>query len=252
MNSSASPLRASRRAQVAGQQHALGVVPGTGPDAVHGAGRHDRRCSDRAPRSGTRARSCCPRRPRSPAPDSASPPRTVHRGCPSRSLLLLTKTLISGEVPLPPSPKLASIVEPSSAASIMEVPPSMVGPASMSPNGPSSSSLSLQAAAPSTSAADRSEPDLRQPHEGLPSVRYARTAQEASARVYRPAELDTMGVPTILAAHVAQIAQSVEQRIENPRVGGSIPSLGTKKPSFSRVFVLKASSIASRGSIDSA
>ena len=26
---------------------------------------------------------------------------------------------------------------------------------------------------------------------------------------------------------VAQIAQSVEQRIENPRVGGSIPSLGT-------------------------
>ena len=27
---------------------------------------------------------------------------------------------------------------------------------------------------------------------------------------------------------VAQIAQSVEQGIENPRVGGSIPSLGTK------------------------
>ncbi len=26
----------------------------------------------------------------------------------------------------------------------------------------------------------------------------------------------------------AQIAQSVEQRTENPRVGGSIPSLGTK------------------------
>ncbi|CAI8802476.1 hypothetical protein EMIT047CA2_10452 [Pseudomonas soli] len=26
---------------------------------------------------------------------------------------------------------------------------------------------------------------------------------------------------------VAQIAQSVEQRIENPRVGGSTPSLGT-------------------------
>ena len=26
---------------------------------------------------------------------------------------------------------------------------------------------------------------------------------------------------------VAQIAQSVEQGIENPRVGGSIPSLGT-------------------------
>ena len=29
---------------------------------------------------------------------------------------------------------------------------------------------------------------------------------------------------------VAQIAQSVEQGIENPRVGGSIPSLGTKIP----------------------
>ena len=27
----------------------------------------------------------------------------------------------------------------------------------------------------------------------------------------------------------AQVAQSVEQRTENPRVGGSIPSLGTMK-----------------------
>ncbi len=27
--------------------------------------------------------------------------------------------------------------------------------------------------------------------------------------------------------HDAQVAQSVEQRIENPRVGGSIPPLGT-------------------------
>lgn len=27
----------------------------------------------------------------------------------------------------------------------------------------------------------------------------------------------------------AQVAQSVEQRIENPRVGGSIPSLGTTR-----------------------
>jgi hypothetical protein len=49
---------------------------------------------------------------------------------------------------------------------------------------------------------------------------------------------------------VAQIAQSVEQGIENPRVGGSIPSLGTtfrfqvvsassethKKPALERVF----------------
>jgi hypothetical protein len=34
---------------------------------------------------------------------------------------------------------------------------------------------------------------------------------------------------------VAQIAQSVEQGIENPRVGGSIPSLGTTF-SFDVVF----------------
>ena len=31
---------------------------------------------------------------------------------------------------------------------------------------------------------------------------------------------------------VAQIAQSVEQGIENPRVGGSIPSLGTNNSSL--------------------
>ena len=31
---------------------------------------------------------------------------------------------------------------------------------------------------------------------------------------------------------VAQVAQLVEQGIENPRVGGSIPSLGTKYPSL--------------------
>jgi hypothetical protein len=37
--------------------------------------------------------------------------------------------------------------------------------------------------------------------------------------------------PEIYLIHlVAQIAQSVEQRIENPRVGGSTPSLGTKTP----------------------
>jgi hypothetical protein len=31
----------------------------------------------------------------------------------------------------------------------------------------------------------------------------------------------------------AQVAQLVEQRIENPRVGGSIPPLGTISPSHS-------------------
>jgi hypothetical protein len=30
-----------------------------------------------------------------------------------------------------------------------------------------------------------------------------------------------------IEAYFAQVAQSVEQRTENPRVGGSIPSLGT-------------------------
>jgi hypothetical protein len=30
----------------------------------------------------------------------------------------------------------------------------------------------------------------------------------------------------LLRGSCAQVAQSVEQRIENPRVGGSIPSLG--------------------------
>jgi hypothetical protein len=32
---------------------------------------------------------------------------------------------------------------------------------------------------------------------------------------------------SLIATHWGQIAQSVEQRIENPRVGGSIPSLAT-------------------------
>ena len=36
----------------------------------------------------------------------------------------------------------------------------------------------------------------------------------------------------------AQIAQSVEQRIENPRVGGSIPSLGTMKIQGLTVFTV--------------
>ncbi len=37
----------------------------------------------------------------------------------------------------------------------------------------------------------------------------------------------------------AQIAQSVEQRTENPRVGGSIPSLGifSKEPKITSLFL---------------
>ena len=37
----------------------------------------------------------------------------------------------------------------------------------------------------------------------------------------------TVGSKPTLSANNAQIAQSVEQGTENPRVGGSIPPLGT-------------------------
>ena len=37
----------------------------------------------------------------------------------------------------------------------------------------------------------------------------------------------TVGSNPTLSAKIAQIAQSVEQGTENPRVGGSIPPLGT-------------------------
>ncbi len=37
----------------------------------------------------------------------------------------------------------------------------------------------------------------------------------------------TVGSNPTLSANSAQIAQSVEQGTENPRVGGSIPPLGT-------------------------
>ena len=37
----------------------------------------------------------------------------------------------------------------------------------------------------------------------------------------------------------AQIAQSVEQRTENPRVGGSIPPLGTTKQVFLFYFFIE-------------
>jgi hypothetical protein len=41
--------------------------------------------------------------------------------------------------------------------------------------------------------------------------------------VDKPGEIEHLPPP------VAQVAQLVEQGIENPRVGGSIPSLGTPK-----------------------
>ena len=57
----------------------------------------------------------------------------------------------------------------------------------------------------------------------------------------------------VVPARPAQVAQSVEQRIENPRVGGSIPSLGTINPASRGVFcsvVVMTVSIASSGSAD--
>ena len=40
--------------------------------------------------------------------------------------------------------------------------------------------------------------------------------------------IDRYRINFLWSSHVGQVAQSVEQRTENPRVGGSIPSLTTK------------------------
>ena len=55
-------------------------------------------------------------------------------------------------------------------------------------------------------------------------------AQEPRRFNTRPSEVTT--------SKFAQVAQLVEQGIENPRVGGSIPSLGTiiKSPAFAGLF----------------
>ena len=55
-------------------------------------------------------------------------------------------------------------------------------------------------------------------------------AQEPRRFNTRPFEVTT--------SKFAQVAQLVEQGIENPRVGGSIPSLGTiiKSPAFAGLF----------------
>ena len=44
----------------------------------------------------------------------------------------------------------------------------------------------------------------------------------------------------VLIFAVAQIAQSVEQGIENPRVGGSIPSLGTIKNPYLKAQIAQS------------
>ncbi len=45
----------------------------------------------------------------------------------------------------------------------------------------------------------------------------------------QPVTLEVVGSSPIRVAKLASVAQSVEQRTENPRVDGSIPSGGTKK-----------------------
>jgi hypothetical protein len=45
---------------------------------------------------------------------------------------------------------------------------------------------------------------------------------------YRPVKPKTAGSSPVSSAMFAEIAQSVEQRTENPRVDSSILSLGTK------------------------
>ena len=56
-----------------------------------------------------------------------------------------------------------------------------------------------------------------------------------------------MGLEISIMARVGQIAQLVEQRTENPRVGGSIPSLATiktQKAGYSPAFcVLNATEL---------
>ena len=50
--------------------------------------------------------------------------------------------------------------------------------------------------------------------------------ESPQALLTTPNQEDTF-LALFVRVRLAQVAQSVEQRIENPRVGGSIPSLGT-------------------------
>ena len=55
----------------------------------------------------------------------------------------------------------------------------------------------------------------------------SQTARSAGVSATSNAELAGMTMKHITVHPNAQVAQSVEQRTENPRVGGSIPPLGT-------------------------
>jgi hypothetical protein len=68
----------------------------------------------------------------------------------------------------------------------------------------------------------------------LPGIFWIRPLAACSAAASKtpptsldPLRSDRSNTPLALGADFAQVAQLVEQRIENPRVGGSIPPLGT-------------------------
>ena len=58
-------------------------------------------------------------------------------------------------------------------------------------------------------------------------VVYGKHAVEEISRVNLNTTLTERVQASIFSLTVAEVAQSVEQRTENPRVGGSIPPLGT-------------------------
>ena len=72
------------------------------------------------------------------------------------------------------------------------------------------------------SAFEGSNPSPSIPH---PLCRSGGTGRRTGLKILRSYKDRTGSIP--VSGIIAQIAQSVEQRTENPRVGGSIPPLGT-------------------------
>ena len=67
------------------------------------------------------------------------------------------------------------------------------------------------------------------------SKNFAGVLDKVSGSLYKDRAFSERGSPRTTRKH-AQIAQLVEQRIENPRVAGSIPALGTTlPPDFARL-----------------
>ena len=96
-----------------------------------------------------------------------------------------------------------------------------------------------EAAAPTGPAPDGAPCPPTPPDDAADKTR-KRPEHEADAKIFSPflwtakaTSLKTLKLKRPTRRPGAQIAQLVEQRIENPRVGGSIPSLGTN--TFNRV-----------------